>query len=594
MSDTFRAPITVLHVDDEPSRRELTKNALERLNDDLTVETRERVADAVSEFEELGADCIVSDYQMPEQDGLDFLEAVRRRDDSIPFVIFTGKGSEDIASEAISVGVTDYLEKGHGMEQYHILSNRIQNAVAKTRAQAEAKLVHNALETAQEGISVLDDAGEFTYVNRAYADTFGYEPADFVGESWEFCYPKSEVEREGEEIQAFLDRDERWRGLLEGVRADDSPVLLDHSLARPSDGGLICSVRPVVGDDHESPMSVMTKDVLDTSDVSTFVLDDEFNVVWINESTEEYFGVERADVVNEDKRRLVQTHIEDIFENSEEFAKRILSMYDDNSDSENFECHVLETETTEERWLEHWSQPIETGPYAGGRIEHYTDITDQKQRAQELERQNERLEEFASVLSHDLRNPLGIAKTYVEMLRIAGVEGEIEENVEEIDGALDRMEEVIEDVLTLTREGTSVETVVPVSLHEVAESAWQTVQSNGATLDLAEETTLYADEPRLKRLLENLFRNAVEHAGKDVTVRVTALQRGFAVADDGPGIADESKSNVFESGYSTSDDGTGLGLSIVRQLSEAHGWDASVVDSDSGGARFEITQVRTE
>jgi PAS domain S-box-containing protein len=160
--------------------------------------------------------------------------------------------------------------------------------------------------------------------------------------------------------------------------------------------------------DRNSPLT----DVLDTSDVGTFVLDSDFDVVWVNQAVEEYFGLDRDAVLGADKRKLVTEEIQDRFTHPEGFADRVLATYDQNDYIENFECHIRNTEVTDERWLEHWSQPIETGPYAGGRIEHYTDVSGRKYREQqlqrrrrELEHQTERLKNFASTLSHDLRTP---------------------------------------------------------------------------------------------------------------------------------------------------------------------------------------------
>ncbi|MBS3761523.1 MAG: ATP-binding protein, partial [Halodesulfurarchaeum sp.] len=100
------------------------------------------------------------------------------------------------------------------------------------------------------------------------------------------------------------------------------------------------------------------------------------------------------------------------------------------------------------------------------------------------------------------------------------------------------------------------------------------------------DKTFEADPDRLASLLENLFRNAVEHAGPEVTVTVEPTSDGFAVADDGPGIPPEDRETVFESGYTTETDGTGFGLAIVAEVATAHDWSVRVEESDAGGARF--------
>jgi len=128
----------VLHVDDEPDVAELARTYLERSGDRLEVESVTSTSEGLDRLAEGDFDCVLSDYDMPGSDGLEFLETVRAEHGDLPFILFTGKGSEEIASEAIARGVTDYLQKGVGTDQYEILANRIENAVAQQRATQRA------------------------------------------------------------------------------------------------------------------------------------------------------------------------------------------------------------------------------------------------------------------------------------------------------------------------------------------------------------------------------------------------------------------------------------------------------------------------
>ncbi len=123
----------------------------------------------------------------------------------------------------------------------------------------------------------------------------------------------------------------------------------------------------------------LSDDVLDNSQVGLFILDRNFRIVWINRATERYFGISRDEVLGQDKRELIRDRIQHIFENPERFARKVLTSYDDNTHVEQFECHVLAGEGREDRWLEHRSQPIESGLYTGGRIEHYYEITERRE-----------------------------------------------------------------------------------------------------------------------------------------------------------------------------------------------------------------------
>jgi len=204
-----------------------------------------------------------------------------------------------------------------------------------------------------------------------------------------------------------------------------------------------------------------------------------------------------------------------------------------------------------------------------------------------LERKNERLEEFASILSHDLRNPLNVLQGSLDLAEETGDP----ERFAACRRAADRMEGIIEDVLTLAREGEAVADPDPVRLGDLVENCWTNVETADATLRVETDRLVMADGSRLKQVIENLVRNAVEHGGRDVTVTVGDLEDGFYVADDGPGIPAEVRDRVFDSGYSGSTDGTGFGLAIAEQIAEAHGWTIEVTEGTDGGARFEIRGV---
>jgi PAS domain S-box-containing protein len=211
------------------------------------------------------------------------------------------------------------------------------------------------------------------------------------------------------------------------------------------------------------------------------------------------------------------------------------------------------------------------------------DVTERREQERALAAQNDRLNNFATILAHDVRNPLSVARAYVA-LSLANGETT---NLDDIATALDRIERMVDDILTVAVEEQGTLDRRPVDIAAVATEAWESVDGEAAELDVRATGRLDADRGRLLRLFENLFRNAVEHSGESVTVTVTETASGFAVADDGPGIPPAEREQVFSPGVSTTDGGTGFGLYIVQTIAEAHGWSVALADGD-GGARFEF------
>ena len=216
-----------------------------------------------------------------------------------------------------------------------------------------------------------------------------------------------------------------------------------------------------------------------------------------------------------------------------------------------------------------------------------TEITTQKEYERELERQNDRLDSFASMVSHDLRNPLGVVQGRIEL----ALETEDITHLEPAQRAATRMGELIDDMLWLAKEGHNLGAVEAVDVATVARESWAVVDTSDARLSVETDTTVQADRSRLAQVFENLFSNAIEHAGSEVTVRVGATQNGIYVSDDGPGMPATERASATEIGVSGRPDGTGLGLAIVREIATAHGWEVTLRESESRGLCVELEGV---
>jgi PAS domain S-box-containing protein len=851
------APIRVLHVDDETDFVDLAATSIERARDRITVLTETDAGAALDRLESDHVDCIVSDYDMPGMDGLEFLEAVRDEYPGLPFILYTGKGSEVIASEAISAGVTDYLQKEVGTDQYEVLANRIENAVAQQRTEAALEESERVLSTLMSNVPGMvyrcrnEEGWPMLFVSEGVVDLVGYTPEEIVDgdvsygedvvhpedrdEVWNQVQTDIEAGRpfeveyrvetnEGDvrwvwEQGRAIDTEDDGTVILEGVITDITErktseqelqterdrlsALFDNSndsiaYCEFEDGDpILHDVNPafesVFGYDREEVLGECVDDILvpedqreqgqqinqramqgerlvtegerltvdgrrefriraipidpDTPEQEGWVVYTDITeqkereeqlqkaeqryrrvveqnlfgiyilqdgvIRYANPKAAELFGYEPEEMVDElsvfditaekDHERIEQSIRERKEGDESEKQYQMTGVRKDGTEFE-FEVHsgIIEyegepallgavidiTERRErERELERHERMLDTvgdGVYILDQNRDFTavneamteltgysedellgasadlvireqdaeearelreelretttdvvtmdlvlqtrdgdsipaevrfraladdegnyvgtagvarDITDRRERQQQLERQNERLEEFAHLVSHDLKGPLNVAQTRTELLAETGNEIHFEKAKQ----AHQRMADIVNDVLDLARQGRTVENPEPVPFEDVAHQAWTAVSELAASLTVESDAVVFADRSRLQSLLENLFRNAIDHVGDDVRVEVGILpdRAGFYVADDGPGIPAADREQLFEAGHSTEEGGTGFGLSIVETIAGAHGWSVFVTDAEEcpaslGGAQFSVTGVTFE
>lgn len=853
--------IRVLHIDDEPDFAEVVATFLEHEGDRFDTETATSATEGLERLSGGTYDCIVSDYDMPRTNGIEFLERVREEWPDLPFILFTGKGSEELASDAISAGVTDYLQKQNGTEQYELLANRIENAVQARRetqrAERQEELMRLTEPAGDTGGWELDVSTQEMILTPGGQHLLEVECQRIPFERLlEFCYPDDR-----DEIRAAVDRVIETREQVEETcrlrSADNTHRYVDITMAPVVADGEVAKVRGAITDITEYKQRERQlrqyRDLLESINDAVFVVNQDKEIVYANEQSlanvsltaqevngepiipfVEQYAADRSSVVEFDQalatalndredeepnpvelrvtagrsesvyehrfsrvstsqnsmdrgitkavavvardithrkqRERELTQIKDLMSEIEQLAEIGAWEYDPERDrathtagelriygldpesdlqlheafdfyhpddreqlraqfreclesGEPYSIDVRVTRTDgEQRWvtaqgrriqrqdtevvrgyiqditdqkerintleqtetlfenaqdmlfiIEHSdgeftvkrvNQAFESatglsnddirggtpqelfGEARGQKIEdkyrqciekreslsyeetlaeeqvpnkesptndglvywktHITpvkmdgevdwivgatrDINEQKRREREIKRRNKRLDEFTSIVSHDLRSPLNVAEARVELAR----DDCDSEHLADAADALDRCQALVDDTLTLARQGEQIGEMDSVDVSDVAEQSWQTVVTESAELDTKTGLTISANSSSLQQLFENLYRNAIEHGGNDVTVRVGETANGFFVADTGPGVPESDRGDIFEAGYSTTDNGTGFGLRIVKEVADGHGWEVSVVESQQGGARFEFTGVEKE
>lgn len=642
--------IHVLHVDDDPEFASMTADFLERVDDrfQTTVETDPR--DALEAVHRGDVDCVVTDYRMPELDGVEFLERIREAGFDVPIVMFTGEGSEEVASEALSAGATEYLQKQRGIERYELLANRIENAVDHHRIERRVEALERVRSTLRDVNQALVRADSADEIERrvceilaatepiALAAVSGVDPATGAIEARTVAGDGAAF-LEAREIVLTPDAERppspQEEAYMEHDIAVSSDLLADpsfrpwHAIAREHDlrsvgvvplgydrtlHGLLelygtreetveaegRALLNEIGDDVGHALDAMaTRRNLEASEeryrtltgaISDVIvtMDADSTITFVNDAVTDLLGYEPHELRGESLTKLMperfrdrhQAGVDRYLETGErELDWRGVELPGERADGTEIPLSISFGE------FERAGEPMFTGVIR--------DVSERAEREEQLRRQNDYLDEFAGAVAHDLRNPLHVASGRLEQARLR----RDDEDLAAVADNLDRMEALVDDLLALARDGQDDESLESVDLDAVVAAARRAVQDDPVTVGDADVTidieadlgTTLAHRGRVRELLVNLFRNAVEHGDDEVTVHVEALADGFAVADDGPGIPPAERGSVFDPGYTTKDGGTGFGLNIVAKIADAHGWEVTIADGIDGGARFEFT-----
>jgi PAS domain S-box-containing protein len=429
-----------------------------------------------------------------------------------------------------------------------------------------------------EGYVVLDGNDRIVDLNPAACRLVGTTENEALGEAFAAVFPPAES------LVAAGDG---------GVGPDEGSTALDADLQFDTERGqrhVEASVSPLTDGPGGDGRVIVFRDVTERREVElryqrlienatdvVTVLDETGRITFQSPSIERVLGYDPDEMVSHEVFEYI--HPEDREQAIEEFSKGI----ETTGFTASLEYRFRHSDGSW-RTIESLGRNLLDDPVVDGVVINSRDVTEQRRRQRRLERTNERLDRFTSVLSHDLRNPLNVAQGNLELAR----EGD-EAAFDEVAAAHDRMRRIVENVLAIAREGDAVADPEPVAVDDVARRAWDAVATEGATLVIEADERVLGDPERLQRALENCYRNAVEHGADDATsLTVTVALEGdeLAVADDGAGVDDDAFGELFDDDYTTAADGTGLGLSIVRSVAEAHGWTVRAEAADGGGLRI--------
>ncbi|WP_181692292.1 PAS domain S-box protein [Natronomonas sp. LN261] len=440
--------------------------------------------------------------------------------------------------------------------------------------------------------TVVDPDGTITYVSPAVTRVLGYDPNELVGhEGYEFVHSEDR-DKNADALETVLSNPSKSETVEVRFRhADGSWRWIEATMRNRLDDDIICGILISSRDiterkEYEAEAQELAEEyeaLLNNVEDAIFLINVEedensvrFEFERLSPSYERQTGITTGEVQGQTPQ--------DVF--GEEQGAELKANYHRCINAGEPISYEEELRVGEgARFWQTKLAPVVNDGEITRLVGVTRNVTKRVERERQLRQQNDRLEEFASVVSHDLRNPLNVAQGRATLL----AEQAESDHIDPLLQALNRMEAIVENTLTLARQGDKISKTESINLTDLVGKCWGSVDTEDATIKIVDEMTFQGDPDRLRHVFENLFRNAVEHGGPDVTVRVGCHdETGIYVEDDGPGIPIEKREEVFEPGHSSAQGGTGFGLTIVKRIVEAHGWELSITDGTDGGARFEF------
>lgn len=601
----------ILMVDDDVDFLKQAELFIESKNDDLEVDTTTSAARALEKLDRGIFDLVVSDYQMPKIDGLEFLENIREeRGEDIPFIMFTGKGREEVAVEALNLGANRYLKKGGEMKtQYSVLVDAIKQEVNhyKTKKRYEELFEQSPIgvweedfsevkrkidELKEKGINdirgYLDDHPEFVNelmkdvelisVNKSVLEMYRADSledfkkglSNILGESsipafkdvvekiakreTEYSTDKVDKRLDGKNINVFL----KWSASV-GYEDDYSRVLVS-----------------TVDITERKRKEERYKKYVDNSPYGIFVEDENGNYLEVNKKACEITGYSEEELLDMNIRDMYDQKILDKVKDNFETLK--------DQGKIRLELPFVKKDGSEGIW------DVSAVNLSGDRSFSFVeDITERK-------KVEEREDILHSLLRHDVANKNRVVEGYLDLLEEYELPDEAYELVKNSEKAIKKSLNLIEKVRILRK--AQDEKIKEVDISSIMRRSVSEMRSRLDEASIELEKKLLCKEcvvkggPLLSNVFTNLIENSIRHSDCD-KLRVSTEETGDEVIcvfeDDGKGIPYEEQDNIFEKEYTTDEErGTGLGLFLVKMLLDIYGGEVKVKDSELGGARFDI------
>lgn len=589
--------IRVLYVDDEPVLLEIGKTFLEKVNN-FSVDTLTSATEALTCISTKQYDVIISDYQMPGMDGIEFLQKVRESGSNVPFILFTGKGREEVVIEAINNGVDFYLQKGgQPKAMFAELAHKVSQAVQRRRAEMslfESERRYRLLaEHVRDVIMIADMDMRLTYISPSVTALRGVTPEEALNESIEGVmtsesYQKLMKQRDAgiRKMQSGGPIDDFHLQELEFYKSDGSTVWTEMVISlifgpgkRPV--GVVGVIRDISerkkAQEALSESEERFRAIVETSPDMIWEIDMQGNFRYVSPQILTVMGYPAEAVIGKSVLCLVP---EEKFAVAKQALMRCI----------NLEGPLVPFEVPARHWdghdmfLEIRPSIAGTDGIPAGFRGMAVDITERRKEEEALRHANRQLGLLSRMTRHDILNNLSIASGFMEVAKMNTGNPELLRCLEGTDSAIINIESQIEftriyeDIGAHDPQWIGLATIMPRDY----------VPATVTLTDDVEGVVVFAD-PMLEKVFFSLLDNSVRHGQRVTEIRVSYHQSGMDLVvvweDNGVGIAPDEKERIFEWGFGKN---TGFGLFLVREILSLSGIAITETGEEGTGTRFEI------
>jgi PAS domain S-box-containing protein len=599
--------ISVLYVDDEPGLLELCRIFLEQTGE-FRVDTTESAEEALAELEKKPFDAVISDYMMPVMDGISLLKSIRQRDCDIAFILFTGRGREEVVIDALNNGADFYLQKGGDIKvQFVELMHKVRHAVSKRQAERDLheseKLLTDIINFLPDATFAIDHEGKVIAWNRAIEELTGIPAAGMLGKGdYEYALPFYGARRPIL-IDLIFEPEKQVQEHYSGIRRENEVLIAETDLPRPLGkqltlmgkasplydrqgkmSGAIESIRDMT--EHKQAEESLRssesqyRSIIDKMQDMFYRTDMDGKITMINPAGAKLAGYDSAEeMIGLD---LTRTQYADPQERKKFLAilarKGSVNAYPlVIRDRNGHPYHVTASS--------HYFYDAQGNVLGIEGIIH--DVTHLRQTEDALKEANRKLNLLNSITRHDVANQITVLQGYTQLAMMRNpdpVTGDFLQKIGTVTNIIGRQIE-----FSKTYQELGVHAPDWFSLDEIFEKnkPKDILFSSSCT-----GTEIFAD-PLLEKVFANLFSNSVMHGERVSRISVRCDPAGenllITVEDNGVGIPLDVKQNIFRKGFGKN---TGFGLFLAREILAITGISIYETGTHGKGARFEITVTK--